>query len=181
MLVRPGGDAADVVHRADRVRDETGGDDLDVVVAEKLGEDEPRVRRALADAAVGDDRLVPTDARVRIELLELVGGAEGAVLGCCLAPRDVGGPGDVTGHLCLLLREVRRGEEVAAELLGRADVDPRPVAGLDGVEIVHVRGAGQTSRWPRVELGVVDQDEHRGECQPLGAHRSERRRCRPPA
>ena len=51
---------------------------------------------------------------------------------------------------------------------------------LDGVEIVHVRGAGQTSRWPRVELGVVDQDEHRGECQPLGAHRSERRRCRPP-
>src|SRR5205085_7341963 len=90
---------------------------LDVVVAEKLGEDEPRVRRALADAAVGDDRLVPTDARVRIELLELVGGAEGAVLGCRLAPRDVGRPGAVAGHLCLLLREMWRGEQVAAELL----------------------------------------------------------------
>ena len=51
---------------------------------------------------------------------------------------------------------------------------------LDGVEIVRVRSARQTSRWSRLELGVVDQDEHRGECQPLRAHRSERRRRRPP-
>ena len=42
---------------------------------------------------------------------------------------------------------------------------------LDGVEIVRVRGAGQSSRWSRPELGVADQDEHRGKCQPLGAHR----------
>ena len=96
---------------------------LDVLLAEQLLQHEPGVRRALADAAVGDGVLAPVDAGLGVELLELVVGLEGAVVVGRLAPRDVGRGRDVTGALRLLLREVGRGEQPAGVLVGAADVD----------------------------------------------------------
>ena len=71
-------------------------------------------------------------------------------------------------------------EQSECRLLFRARRSGIPAERLDCVEIVRVGGASQSSRWSRPELGVVVQDEHRGECQPLRTHRSERRRCWPP-
>src|SRR5882757_7844907 len=61
---------------------------LDVVLAEQLVEHEPGVRRALADAAVGDDRLAGQDALARVELLQLVARLERPVLADRLGPGD---------------------------------------------------------------------------------------------
>src|SRR5687767_10408095 len=60
-----------------------------ILEAEEFLENEPRVRRTLSDAAVGNDFLVRSDALCGIEILELVGILEGAVLVHGLAPRDV--------------------------------------------------------------------------------------------
>src|SRR5919202_1002790 len=60
---------------------------LDVVVPEELVQHEPGVRRALADPAVGDDLVPVQDALAGVELAELVGGLEGAVLLHSLSPR----------------------------------------------------------------------------------------------
>src|SRR6478735_12156119 len=57
--------------------------------AEDLAQREPGVRRALADAAVGDEVLAEVDALLRVELAEVVVGLEGAVVVRGLAPRDV--------------------------------------------------------------------------------------------
>src|SRR5919204_6225046 len=81
----------------------------DVGVSEELVEHEPRVRRALADPAVRDDRPVRRDARAFVQGAELIGGPERPVLVGGLAPRDVGRARDVSGDLGLLLREVRAG------------------------------------------------------------------------
>src|SRR3954452_11708060 len=51
-----------------------------VALAEQLVEHEPGVRRALADAAVGDDPLAAEDALTAVELAQLVGGLERPVL-----------------------------------------------------------------------------------------------------
>src|SRR3954470_20087514 len=60
---------------------------LDVVLAEQLVEHEPGVRRALADAAVGDDRVAVGDhALAGVELLELLAGLERPVLPDGLRP-----------------------------------------------------------------------------------------------
>src|SRR5918996_4065450 len=82
-----------------------------VVEPEQLLQHKPRMRGALADAAVGDDVLVRSDALGLVQGLELVGGLERAVLVHGLRPRDVGRAGDVARDLSLLLREVRRREE----------------------------------------------------------------------
>jgi hypothetical protein len=65
------------------------------------------VRRALADAAVGDRRRAVVEALLAVQLVELLVGAEGAVVGGRLAPRDVDGGRHVAGPLGLLLRQVR--------------------------------------------------------------------------
>jgi len=70
-----------------------------VVVAEQLVEQEPLDRRALADAAVGDRRLVAVDAGVRVQLAELVGALERAVLVQGGPDRDVARAGDVAAAL----------------------------------------------------------------------------------
>src|SRR5436305_3933190 len=63
---------------------------LDLLVAEKLGEHEPCVRRTFADPAVGDDRLPGVDPRAAVELLQLIGRLERAVFVGRSAPGDVG-------------------------------------------------------------------------------------------
>src|SRR3954470_19885709 len=94
-----------------------------VALAEELVEDEPRVRRALADAAVGDDRIAAEDALAAVELAQLVSRLEGAVLPDRLRPRDRLRAGDVAAALGALLLVARHRDELARELLRRADVD----------------------------------------------------------
>src|SRR3954469_438068 len=91
---------------------------LDVGLAEQLVQHEPGVARALADAAVGDGRLAVVVALLVVERGQLLVGLEGAVLVGRLAPRDVLGRGDVAALLSHLLRQVRRGEDLAGELVG---------------------------------------------------------------
>ncbi len=62
---------------------------LDVRLVEDLVQHEPGVRRALADAAVGDGVLAEVDARVAVQRAQLVVRAERAVVVRGLAPRDV--------------------------------------------------------------------------------------------
>src|SRR5437764_229365 len=59
----------------------------DVLVAEELAQDEPRVGASLADPAVGRDRLPRGDALPLVELAKLVGGLEGPVVPNRLRPR----------------------------------------------------------------------------------------------
>src|SRR5436190_11081199 len=91
----------------------------DVVAAEQLVQHEPRVRRALADPAVGDDRGVTRDDTLRrIEVLELFARLEGPVLAHGLRPRDRSGAGDVAGTLRALLLVAGHRDQLARELLG---------------------------------------------------------------
>ena len=53
---------------------------LDPILAEELVQHEPRVRRALADATVGDDVIAVQHALVGVDLPQFLGGPEGAVL-----------------------------------------------------------------------------------------------------
>ena len=84
---------------------------------------------------------------------------------CCLIP--------VSAGVALPERSERR-------LVCRARRSGVTSQRLDCGEIGRVCGTGQTSRWTRPELSVTFQNEHQGKCQALRAHRSERRRCRPP-
>jgi len=85
---------------------------------------EPRVRRALADAAVGDHFLVRNDTLAAVDVLQLIDALEGAVLGVDRGrPRDAGRGRDVAAALRAFLRQVFRGEQLTRILLGRADVD----------------------------------------------------------
>ena len=59
---------------------------LDLVVAEQLVQHEPRVRGALADAAVGDDVLAVEHALAGVQLAQLLSGLERAVLAAPPAP-----------------------------------------------------------------------------------------------
>src|SRR3972149_12209604 len=71
----------------------------DLRVAEQVLQDEPGVRRALADAAIGDGRLVLGDAGAPVEFGQLVGGLERAIIVHSLGPGDVHGAGDVAAAL----------------------------------------------------------------------------------
>src|SRR5713226_5332701 len=66
-----------------------------VRVSEQVLQNEPGVRRALADPAVGDHLLVRRDALAPIEFLQFGRRLEGPILADGLPPRDVGGPGDM--------------------------------------------------------------------------------------
>src|SRR4051812_5010232 len=67
----------------------------DVGIAEEFGQDEPGVGAALTNPAVGDRRLASDNALAAIELAQLVGGLEGAILGDRTRPRHVCGTGNV--------------------------------------------------------------------------------------
>src|SRR5438445_5447567 len=103
---------------------------LDVGAAEQLVEHEPGMGRALTDAAVGDHLRVVRDAGALVKGGELVGRLEGAVLVGGLAPRHVGRPRHVAGHLGLLLGQVGGRHQLAPVLLGRAHVDELRLAEL---------------------------------------------------
>src|SRR3712207_7679803 len=80
----------------------------DLVVAQEVGQDEPRVRRTLSDAAVRYDVVVALEPRlVLVDLLELVGTLEGPVLPHRPRPRHVSSTRDV------------RSEEHTSELQSR--------------------------------------------------------------
>src|ERR687897_1251665 len=70
-------------------------------VAQQLMQHEPGVGRPLADAAIGDHAPIGTDALAAVKGVELVGGAEGAVIVGGPAPGDVQRAGDVALHLAL--------------------------------------------------------------------------------
>src|SRR6202035_441215 len=76
---------------------------LDVLASQELVQDEPRVRRALADPAVGDDRLAREDSLAAVEVGELVRRLERSVVAHGLRPRDRLRPGDVAAALGALL------------------------------------------------------------------------------
>src|SRR3990172_4400945 len=78
----------------------------DLRVAEQVLQDEPGVRGALADAAVGDGWLVLRDPGAPVEFGQLAGGLEGAVIVDGLGPGDVHGARDVAAAL-RGLREAR--------------------------------------------------------------------------
>src|SRR3990172_11043264 len=86
---------------------------LYVLVAEQVRQHEPGVRRALADAAVGDDFLVRGYALATIYRHQLVGVLERTVFVACLAPADVEGARDVAAPLRAFLRQVLRRQELA--------------------------------------------------------------------
>src|SRR6266508_2225702 len=95
---------------------------LDVLEAQELFQDEPAKRRALANAAVGNHVLIAGDAFAAVELAQLVGSLERAVLVGCLVPRDVRGAWYVAGALGSL-GHTWRGDDLAVELGWRAHVD----------------------------------------------------------
>src|SRR6056297_61111 len=111
----------------------------DVVVAEQLVQEEPLDRRALADATVGDRRLVAVDAGVGVELAELVRALERPVLVQRRPDGDVARAGDVSAALRGLVEPLGR-DDLAGELLGRAHVDHRDPL-FDGLVDVVLVGA----------------------------------------
>src|SRR5579862_8734219 len=62
---------------------------LDVVIPEQVFQHEPSVRTALANTAVSDHFAAGGDSLALIELLQLIGGLEGAVFIGGLRPGDV--------------------------------------------------------------------------------------------
>ena len=80
-----------------------------LVVSQDLGQHEPGMRRALADAAIGDDLSVAGDALAAVYLPQLLHRLEGAVaLVDGTGPADIGGARDVPAPLCSLLGQVGR-------------------------------------------------------------------------
>src|SRR4051794_18920509 len=96
---------------------------LHVRLVEDLVQDEPRVRRPLADAAVSDRVLAEVHAFGLVELAQLVVGEERAVFVRGLRPRDVLRGRHVTGALRLLLRQMRGRKQTSTELIRRTHVD----------------------------------------------------------
>src|SRR6201997_2804851 len=92
---------------------------LDVLVSQQLLQHEPRVRRALTDAAVGDGLLLAVQAGLGVQLGQVLIGFECAVLVGRLAPRHIDGARNVPGPLALFLRQMRGGQDLAGELVGR--------------------------------------------------------------
>src|SRR5207253_3225343 len=82
------------------------------------------MRAALSDAAVGNDLAIRRDALALVKRLQLLSGEErpGRRVDS-LRPGDVLGARDMTWLLRLLLGQVRRGQQFAAVLLWRANVD----------------------------------------------------------
>src|SRR5690606_24332286 len=110
------------------------------LIAEDLLQREPGVAGALADAAVGDDRLAAVDAYRRVDLLQLLGRFEGAVGRHRLAPGHVHRAGYVAGAHSQLLHALR-GEHLAAVLVRRTDIHQLHIAALLGGR-QHVRQVG---------------------------------------
>src|SRR6202521_5286 len=94
----------------------------DLVEAEQILQNEPGVRAALADAAVGDDFVLAGDAFGLVEIFQVVVGLEGTVFVGSLRPRDIRGLGNVAGALSGF-GHARRSDDFARELIDGANVD----------------------------------------------------------
>ncbi len=96
----------------------------DVVVAEKVGEDEPGVGGALTNAAVGDDVVIGFEAKfVGVDLFEFLACFEGVVGVASGLPWNGLGTGDVTAAQDAFLGVFRHVGEFAGELARGADVN----------------------------------------------------------
>src|SRR5699024_9210101 len=114
----------------------------DVLEAQQVGEHEPAVRRALADAAVDDRRRGGVEAELGlVDRLELGARAEAAVLGGGAGPGHGAGGGDVPAAHGALLRVVRHVGALAGVLLRGAHVDQRAAE-----EVQHVLAVGADRR-----------------------------------
>src|SRR5699024_4359846 len=98
----------------------------DVVVPEQVFEDKPGVAGALADPAVGDDRLFAGGALVAVDLAELVRRFERSVIVDRGAPRDIDGAANMARALGALLRVANGVQQLAGVFGGGADIDQRP-------------------------------------------------------
>src|SRR6267378_5418159 len=94
----------------------------DLAEAEQILEDEPGVRAALADAAVGDDFVFAGNALGFVEFFQFVEGLESAVFIGSLYPRDIGGLGNMAGALGGF-GHARRGDDLSGELIDGANVN----------------------------------------------------------
>src|SRR5712664_4289607 len=103
----------------------------DLAEAEQILEDEPGVRAALADAAVGDDFVFSGNALGLVEFFQVVEGFESAVFIGSLRPRDIRGLGNVAGAL-RGFGHARRSDDLAGELIDGANVNE--LAGLASLE-----------------------------------------------
>src|SRR5436190_24387699 len=88
----------------------------DLGVAKQVGEYEPGVGRALADAAIGNHVLVGGYALATIDFAQLVRALEGAVLAHSGCPGDVLRAGDVAAALRSLLWVVSHVDHLARVL-----------------------------------------------------------------
>src|SRR5229473_4232883 len=103
----------------------------DPAEAQQILEDEPGVRAALADAAVGDDFVFSGNALGLVEFFQVVEGLEGAVFVRSLRPRDIRGLGNMAGALSGF-GHARRGDDLAGELIDGTNVNE--LAGLAPLE-----------------------------------------------
>src|SRR5438045_9568957 len=92
---------------------------LHVLETEQVLQHEPREARALADAAVRDDRRVALDALIGVELLQLILAPERPVVVAVLAPGNALRAGDVSSALASFRQPGRR-ENLAGEFRGAA-------------------------------------------------------------
>src|SRR5712691_10226083 len=94
---------------------------LHVLETEQVLQHEPRQARALADAAVRDDRAVALDALVGVELLQVGDVLERPIVVAVLAPGNALRAWNVSAALAGLRQSGRR-ENLAREFRGAADV-----------------------------------------------------------
>src|SRR5437879_8357527 len=72
---------------------------MHAIVTEQILQDEPSVRTAFADAAVGNDFVFPAYAFGSVKLLQLICALEGAVFVGGLRPRHTRGSGNLAAPL----------------------------------------------------------------------------------
>src|SRR5439155_24824984 len=93
----------------------------DVAVAQQILQYKPAMAGALADAAVGDDRLAAVHAFGSVETFQVVERLERTVIVASFAPGDVARSGDMPAALASL-RQTRRSKNLAGEFLWTADI-----------------------------------------------------------
>ena len=72
---------------------------LHIAIADEVFQNEPSMRAAFANAAIGDHFICARDALGLVKLFQSIGKLEGAIFICGLRPWNVRRTGDVTGTL----------------------------------------------------------------------------------
>src|SRR5262249_20717421 len=119
---------------------------LDVLEAEQVLQHEPREAGTLADAAVGNHRLLARDPLLGVHRLQRVEALERAVLVAVLPPRNALRAGNVAAALAGLRQSGRR-ENLAGEFVWTADVDqPRFLARARALHLGEERAQRRVGR-----------------------------------